>query len=213
MSTTDIPVELERERNELLDSWRKVLSKEGWRRKIEGKIAKYFKCMSSVDDRSKASKIRGIHDALEYRAMKNGLCRGAIFRTEKFVTTIHRSGTKPHQTVHIEHTIPIAELDRQLRAKFFGQPEAATDFLLKFSVCTAFHMEEKSTGITQRYSSKSDAFDDDHADFERPFQRYRPLFAKPSVIWNVFDKVKVDPNTFDFDQHGEIVQRLIAHCS
>ena len=206
--------EIDRECEQLLECWRSLLRNETWRNHLEGKVATYFAAMQSRDDRKQKYKIRAIHDKLGYEAKEDGLCRGAIFRTEKFIKTTNRSGTKSKgQTVHIEHTVPIAELDRQLRSRFYGRSAEGVEFLLNFSVCSAFNITEKSIAVPRGYNSKTDAFNAGHVDQSKPFRRYKPLFESGAVIWNVFDKVPVNPDSFDFDEHGDVVHRLIGHCS
>lgn len=221
--------ELGKERAQLVDTWKKLLAGEGWnwkkllagqgwREELERQIGVYFSLMSSSEDKRHSAKIRQIHDVLGFMAKdgKNGLCAGAIFRTSKFIKETNRvgSGRNGPLTIHIEHTVPIAELDRQLRGRvFFVSDAARVKFLLVHSVTTAFDIHEKTSGISTDYSSKSDAFDKDKLDFKKPFARYKPLFEKGGVVWNVFDKVCVDQEEFTFDHHREIIHRLITECS
>jgi len=163
--------------------------------------------------------IRSFHNHLGYMAKltveDGGLCAGAIYRSARFMEQEQaqrsgrrkRGGEKVKQTVHIEHTVPIKALCDQILLG--GFTEASLHFwLFKCSVCTALHMEEeKLIGPGRR--SHSGALTVGSVEYQRPFMRYESLFKNGCVVWNVFDGTLVDPRTFTFDNHFEVVLRVL----
>ena len=144
------------------------------------------------------------------KAVKGGMCAGAIFRTQAFMQTAERIGTKKGQTIHIEHTVPIAELDREIRKRKFDDETDALSWLLKHSVTTAFHFDQKRylVGV----SSTSEAFRSLSLKLHKPFLRYSKLFEDNEAVWNVFDMKLIEPDRFTFDDHIDIVIRLLIEA-
>jgi hypothetical protein len=142
--------ELENERRQLLDHWRKRLQRNpDW---ISNELYQVQRVLAAsngdVEARaSLGSHLRQLHDKLGFKAKgpisDGGLCAGAIFRTQAFIDTEQRSGSKVGQSVHIEHTFPITELKAAIIKHGFPNYAHALTWLLKHSVATAFHEDEK----------------------------------------------------------------------
>ena len=208
---------LAKEHSQLLSTWRRLLSDKDWKRKLELKAEKYLLAVNSPASRQAAprERLREFHNDLGYRAQpkKNGLCAGAIFRTQAFIENHLRIGKRQEQSVHLEHTVPIAALDKQLRKLHPMTNIEIAGFLIHQSVVTAFHFNEKSTRTRKGYSNKTDAFDVSSADFNKPFKRYHSAIDGAGHIWNVFDKCSVDPDKFTFEHHQDVIRRIIDFCS
>jgi hypothetical protein len=80
-------------------------------------------------------------------------------------------------------------------------------WLLEHSVTTAFHESEKEHLIGR--SSTSDALNPVSPEYSKPFARYQKLHNSAGIVWNVFDAEKVDPETFTFQRHVDLVLRLL----
>jgi hypothetical protein len=46
----------------------------------------------------------------------------------------------------------------------------------------------------------------------KPFLRYERLHGAAGIVWNVFDGQEVHPNRFTFEDHLEIVTRLLEEA-
>jgi hypothetical protein len=46
----------------------------------------------------------------------------------------------------------------------------------------------------------------------KPFLRYERLHGAAGIVWNVFDGQEADPNRFTFEDHLEIVTRLLEEA-
>ena len=167
--------------------------------------------------------IRQIHDFYGWMAKPGtvGLCAGTIYRTELFtkIPLTERNGTKDKnkRTVHIEHTVPIADLERILRANH-ARFHCAADlhkFLMRYSVCVAFsRKEELLLGTARVPTSRNDAFDGGGKLVHSfPFRRYRRLVeymeASGSEAFRVFDIVHgttIDMQRFSFDDHVDVIR-------
>ena len=111
-----------------------------------------------------------------------GICSGAFFYTENFLKIPHgdRTGSKDDSNkikVHIEHTIPIQVIYQLLisQGSVLKSAEDVINFILKYSVCTAFSEQEKSTSIKKGFSySHPDILPGSSIEIDkiRPFKRY-----------------------------------------
>jgi hypothetical protein len=108
--------ELENERKQLLDHWKKRLQKNpDWISDELRQVQRIFSASNGEESAQKSlgSYLRQLHDKLGYKAKGSlsdgGLCAGAIFRTQRFIHTNNRNGSKAGQSVHIEHTFPIKQ--------------------------------------------------------------------------------------------------------
>lgn len=160
------------------------------------------------------SYLRQFHDKLGFKAKgflrDGGLCAGAIFRTQAFIDTALRSGSKVGQSVHIEHTFPIKQLRAEIIKAQLPNYLATLTWLLKHSVATAFHDCEKVH--LRGWTSNSDALNPESAEYSKPFLRYRNLHSAAGIVWNVFDSREVDAQKFTFNDHLEIVVRLLEEA-
>jgi hypothetical protein len=207
--------QLDRERDQLVRFWQSVITKRpNWLTdkysQVE-KIADMGSCGAPVAS-SVSSWLRQFHDKLGFKAKgsaaSGGLCSGAIFRTQRFMQTHSRSGSKKDQSVHIEHTVPICVLRAQVSSRSFSSYTEALAWLLKHSVTTAFHKCEQAH--LKDVSRTSNAFSPTSPDYLRPFCRYRRMFAAGEVIWNVFDRKPIDdPQSFTFDDHIVVLLHLL----
>jgi hypothetical protein len=159
------------------------------------------------------SRLRQFHDKLGFKAKQSikqgGLCAGAIFRTERFIATQERVGAKKGQekTVHIEHTVPVNVLESEIKDRRFCNYTETLAWLLKHSVTTALHQHEEKH-VRER-AKDSGALDPSSREYMKPFIRYDALHNAEGVVWNVFDRVKVDREQFTFDDHLRIVCRIL----
>jgi hypothetical protein len=158
-----------------------------------------------------SSWLRQFHDKLGFKAKGSeadgGLCAGAIFRTQSFMETGSRIGSKKGQSVHIEHTVPICVLRAQILSRSFSSYAEALTWLLKHSVTTAFHHPEQAH--LKAVSRTSEAFLPASVGYLRPFSRYGNVSALEGMVWNVFDRKLVELRSFSFDDHIATVLRLM----
>lgn len=207
---------IEAERDQLIDTWKETFS-DNWFSAPKAPIRALVDTNNTTFDMS----LRHGHNLFGWKAgdtlEKRGLCSGAIYRTERFmdIGQAARCGAKgADKNVHIEHTVPIAELNRQWIA-YLKSHEAsiatAYAWMLCHSVSTAFHINEM--GGIKGYEGKTDAFDPTSSWFNRPFMRYTRKADMPT-IWNVLSGEKIDHQTWTFADHFEQVDRLfdLAEC-
>lgn len=163
---------------------------------------------------SLGSCLRQFHDKLGFKAKGSlaagGLCAGAIFRTQAFIETTERVGSKVDQSVHIEHTFPIRQLTIEITKRPFKEYSATLVWLLTHSVATALHEHEKP--YLKGRSSTSDALDPTSPKYLKPFARYERLHKADGIVWNVFDRVRVDPEVFTFQHHLDLIVRLLEEA-
>jgi hypothetical protein len=207
---------IEAEHDQLVSTWCKVFASQ-WMTSPKAPV----RALLSSDAARFAMSFRHSHNLFGWKAgdtlPKSGLCSGAIYRTEKFMQIAQdiRCGSKgPMRTVHIEHTVPIAELNRQwidYRSKCDPDLPQVYAWLLCHSVTTAFHIDEM--GGIKGYERKTDAFDPASGWFNRPFMRYGMKDDVPAV-WNVLSGEPIDIETWTFADHFEQVVKLfeIAGC-
>jgi hypothetical protein len=154
--------------------------------------------------------LREFHNELGYKALNGGLCAGAIFRTQSFIDTRPRIGSKHGQTVHIEHTVPVCVLDSELKKLKFLDHSETLVWVLKHSVATAFRKSDEAKYL-KGVRNTTNAFSPNPNEENKPFLRYKQLFADNGVVWNVFDREKIEPNRFTFDDHVDVIVRLLRH--
>ncbi len=146
---------------------------------------------------------------------KLGLCSGALYRTENFMKTAqgNRCGkARSGRTIHIEHTVPIATLNKawkEVRANRVPSLAEAYAWMFVHSVTTAVHADEM--GGIRGYERTTRALDRDAHWFNRPFVRY-DFKEKPIVIWNVLTREKIDAATFSFADHFRMIGLLLEEC-
>lgn len=149
--------------------------------------------------------IRHLHNYFGWQAGADRSCVGAVYRTEAFMRLPdeRRCGTKAlGQTIHIEHTVPIATLVRQLSMFLPHEADEAIVWILARSVVTAVTGDidgERYTMVQSGLSRSSHVFTAGHLDECLPFRRYNEM--KHSAIWNVVTGCLVDTKTFSFADH------------
>ncbi|MBY3433695.1 hypothetical protein HFN89_05980 [Rhizobium laguerreae] len=208
---------IEAERSQLIDTWKATFA-DKW-------ISDPKAPVRALVDPAKTSfhmSLRHGHNLFGWKAgdtvRQRGLCSGAIYRTERFMDIEQdaRCGSKgPEKNVHIEHTVPIAELNRQWVAYLRSHRATiahAYAWMLCHSVSTAFHIDEM--GGIKGHEGKTEAFNPMSSWFNRPFMRYTVKDAVP-VIWNVLSRQRIDPQTWTFADHFEQIDRLfdLAGCA
>ncbi len=206
---------IEAERAQLLSQWKSAFKENpDWFSPTLSQISAILRLRTAGPQEQKkiGDYLRKFHDRLGYMAkgtvQAGGVCAGAIFRTTKFMQTSERSAARVNRSIHIEHTTPIWLLREEIVRQELSSPERLLVWLMKHSVTTAIHIqEEKLIERSKRY--RSDALNPSSAEFQRPFLRYKGLFDGGSAVWNVLDGTIVDPDTFTFKQHFEIVARLL----
>lgn len=151
--------------------------------------------------------VRHMHNRFGWQAGGQTLCAGALYRTEDFMALAEadRCGTKAlGQTVHIEHTVPVATLTRCIVGSDRIDPEDTVLWVLTHSVVTG--VTDGPTGERHRMvrhgqATRSHALTPDHVDHDRPFRRYDP--AGHSPIWDIVRGKRIDPERFSFADHRE----------
>ncbi|MGJ4890261.1 hypothetical protein ACQR1Y_18820 [Bradyrhizobium sp. HKCCYLRH3099] len=206
---------IEAERLQLLEHWTTVLERNpDW---IANRFTQVERLLAASRGapatlRALSSCIRQVHDKLGFKAKdslaRGGLCAGAIFRTQAFIDTHTRVGSKLGKTIHIEHTFPVRQLVLEIVKRPFPDYQAMIIWLLTHSVATAFHQSETVHLFGQL--STSDALNSKSAKYLKPFSRYQPLYAAGGKVWNVFDGTIVDINQFTFQDHLDVFRRLLS---
>ncbi|TDK31232.1 hypothetical protein E2F50_19975 [Rhizobium deserti] len=117
------------------------------------------------------------------------------------------------QNVHIEHTIPIAELSRrwtEYRRLNTVDVNDVYAWTLVHSVATAVHHKTEKGGL-RHYESRTDAFNSQSRHFGLPFMRYEHM-DKPPIIWNVLNGERLDPHSWTFADHFSMIDRLMLEA-
>ncbi|MCZ7860930.1 hypothetical protein O9X98_05890 [Agrobacterium salinitolerans] len=208
--------DIEVERDQLVATWTKAFAA-NWMTSPKASVL----ALLASDETKFAMAFRQAHNLFGWKAgdtlSKLGLCSGAIYRTEKFMSLAQdaRCGSKGEgRSVHIEHTVPIAELTRQwVEYRRKHEPDLAQTYawMLCNSVTTAFHIDEM--GGIKGYERKTEAFNPESDWFNRPFVRYGMKEQVPA-IWNVLSGERIDIETWTFADHFQQVERLfdVAGC-
>jgi len=205
-------IAVEKERAQLLDHWKQAIQK-NW---FVDEVAEVRKILAASkgakNQRSIGESLRYFHDRLGFKAKdtldEGGLCKGAIFRTQTFIATTQRSGARgPGKTAHIEHTVPINNLATAIINSQFPDYRDLLIWLLKHSVTTAFHEDEKK--YLEGRENETDALNLALVEYQKPFMRYQKLVKDGGVVWNVLDGTKIDPLTFTFKDHFGVVIKLL----
>lgn len=195
---------------------------------VQSSVERIHRVMSGSekDDSTKArdlsGRIRKLHDLFGYMARgeldEGGLCRGAIYRTSKFINTPqesrkgrrHRLNSREVR-VHIEHTVPVSVLAHGLIDKYNSQSELGCDEILRWilqnSITTAMlhsqGLTKSSDSVVRNgYSCRMPADEYSHA----PFGRYD--FAS-DVIINVFNGSCIDVTNYSLDDHCRVLCELL----
>jgi hypothetical protein len=131
-----------------------------------------------------ADKIRKLHDFYGWMSKgcidENGLCSGAIYRTERYmqIPLNERTGNKlvadGFHRVHIEHSVPINEINKLLHFKIeqLNSPKDVFELIMENSVCTAFSHKEEKSGIRKGFTRKLAYGDQINKKNIFPFERY-----------------------------------------
>ncbi|WP_066725788.1 hypothetical protein [Sphingomonas pituitosa] len=150
--------------------------------------------------------LRHLHNKFGWQAGNNAHCVGAFYRTEAFMGLPDegRCGTKKGQTVHIEHTVPIATLLHAIRStRPQGSPQIAT-WILARSVTTAVadgegrHTERRRI-VKRGFARRSDVLTPGHGDQNFPFRRYDA--ESGARVWDLVSRRMVDPDGFNLADH------------
>jgi len=210
-------IDLHAEREQLISTFRSALAG-GW-------LSRPKACVRALAGPAKddyGMDFRQTHNIFGWMAgnsLRNrGLCSGAIYRSERFMSLpqAERNGSAgPRrslvhlQNIHIEHTVPIAEIKDRWSAYRSGRDVDVVEayaWMFVHSVSTAVHMQEK--GGLGSYERRTDAFDRSSPWFDRPFMRYSVL-EQPPAIWNVLTGERIVPEAWSFRDHFSTVMRLL----
>lgn len=169
----------------------------------------WCKCREGI-----AHSIRQIHDFYGWMAKygKRGLCKGTLYRTVEFmdIGVEHRDGTTgPTRNIHIEHTVPVAVLQKFLNydRNRYNTPEELHWALLSNSICVAMtHDEQKALDICKVARSSNPAYSNAGERIgDRPFLRYESLFdssrGRRFKIVNVVTGKLIDIHSETFEDH------------
>lgn len=165
--------------------------------------------------------IRQIHDYYGWMAKRGprGECAGTLYRSIEFmkVERSARNGTQgPGRNVHIEHTVPVSDLEKTLK-NHINEFQGASDlhwFLLRHSVCVALTAREerelKASGVPPSRNKAFNRRGERELDF--PFRRYQHLASHSTQrgfafrIVNVVLGTEVDLGKFTFEDHVATLQ-------
>ena len=187
-------------------------------------IKKLFELINNIENNPSKDKIKDLirkfNDTFGLKAHKNNynlptdptnLCSGSFYRTSKFINIKFEQRNfinKSFKNIHIEHTIPVEEIYKQLLK--FHEFKSHNEFmlwLLNRSIGTAFHQNQANNKrfpnyylIRDGYNSKSDVFCEKSIGFNKPFMRYATQ-EKNEDIWDVLNKRLIDPNKFTLEDH------------
>lgn len=161
--------------------------------------------------------LRHLHDRFGWQAGRGVLRAGALYRTEAFMNMPddQRCGRKVGQTIHIEHTAPVAILADKLGAYNIKGPVDVLIWLLAHSVTVAVRGGkcksdpdcERNNMVHLGQRDKTHVFEADHEDEGLPFRRYNA--SKHSKIWDVVNKHPIDPNEFSFADHRAVMSKAL----
>ncbi len=149
--------------------------------------------------------VRHLHNRFGWQAGGTALCAGTLYRTEDFMNLpdAARCGTKAAgQTIHVEHTVPVATLTGHIVAADRATPDDTVLWILTRSVVTGVTdgpSGERHRMVHRGQARRSHALSPGHADHDLPFRRYEP--AGHSPIWDVVRGERVDPARFTFADH------------
>ena len=216
--TNDFSAALQRERTQLVDTWKRVFAK------TPDPVAAPFLQLRRLadgtgDKKAVGDDLRKVHDRFGWMAKESspaGKCAGALYRTQAFMRlpADRRVGKKLGQTVHIEHTVPVNVLaTRWLEVRQDGQAHTLAPtfgWVMHHTVATAFHKEEQRT--LKGVSKSTECFVEGAAGFGRPFKRYAGLFAQGGQVWDVYQGALVDPDQFSLDDHFNNVVALVEEA-
>ena len=164
--------------------------------------------------------IRKFNDTFGLKAHKHNpnfpsdpinLCSGSLYRTSKFINIKFEDRNfinKSLKKIHIEHTIPVEEVYKELlKFRRFTNNNELILWLLNRSIGTAFHQIQANKKqfpndylICNGYNSKSDVFYEKSTGFNKPFLRY-VTHEKKEDIWDVLNKRLINPDKFTLDDH------------
>ena len=204
---------LESERAQLISAWAiAVVQLNNRGSLILPQISKIQNASSRLDI---STYLRQIHDFLGFKAKDEvsdrGHCAGALYRTRKFLMTENRSGAKYNQTIHIEHTVPVNILARELISRNDGDL-SLTKWVFKHSVATAMNIKEPGMYLAGRHKY-SNVFNSPSVDYMKPFRRYSRLFeSEDNVVYNVLSGKEIDPDEFTFSHNLSNISKLLEIC-
>ena len=218
---------LEAERAQLERTWARVRSDIPLNRRTHPRRYSELLCsrLGHIDSSDRLNcttghAIRQIHDFYGWMAKQSnnikGACAGTFYRTAGFISTppSSRSGRKLGGNIHVEHTVPVAALNRALPAKFSNSSNfhwlAAHRFILAHSICTAFTKDEEAllSGSVERSTSAHVFSISGDLVGHHPFRRYLPI-AEKIEIYNIVSGEKIDLAMFQFKDH---MRTLIRAC-
>jgi hypothetical protein len=160
--------------------------------------------------------IRQIHDYYGWMAKDGikGKCRGTIYRTKEFIkiNPWDRDGSKKEsRNIHIEHTVPVAVLQKFLKRPdaSYKHPRSLHLDLIHHSVCVAMSHQEQLSMRNIVPNSSNTAFDKNGDPIDnRPFLRYKALQKQnPDFrIINTMTGDEISLEKFTFDDHVKTLQ-------
>ncbi len=159
--------------------------------------------------------VRHLHNKFGWQAGNNIHCAGAFYRTEAFMRLPdqHRCGQKKAQTVHIEHTVPIASIVSAITAARPEGPSQIITWLLARSITTGVAdgkgpEAERRRIVRRGYARRTDLFTPGHADENLPFRRYDATSG--TRIWDLVSRRPIDPDRFTMADHHANLKVALA---
>jgi hypothetical protein len=153
--------------------------------------------------------IRHLHNRFGWQAGGGVHCAGTLYRTENFIRIADekRCGNKKGQTIHLEHTVPIATLALEIKNISKVTPYETLMWVLEHSVITAATHEERQTIVRSGQHRSSNVFTKD-GDRGYPFRRY--CSDRHLLIWDVVNCRLVDREAFTFDCHRQNIAAVLG---
>ncbi len=170
-------------------------------------------CVRLHDNDIRGIDVRHMHNRFGWQAGGSTLCAGVLYRTKDFMALPEaaRCGTRAlGQTIHVEHTVPVATLARHLANADRADAVSTVLWILTRSVVTGVTDGpdgERHRMVRGGQSRQSYSLTPDHADHDRPFRRYDP--ARHSPIWDVVRGEPIDPDHFTFADHRANIETAL----
>lgn len=148
--------------------------------------------------------MRKFHDRLGWKAYGNVRCSGALYRSLNFVDMPVEKRDE-QKAVHIEHTVPIKQLNERWRDKRPHTQDNAERlrWLLENSITTAMLPQEARDYIQKRHNSDNECFHQGQA-YGLPFRRYGSM-----PILNAVTGKLIDPGVWSLTDHWSNMMRLL----
>ncbi|HWJ71144.1 MAG TPA: hypothetical protein VNS79_13970 [Sphingobium sp.] len=174
----------------------------------------FIRLHGNIGGKSDKSDIRQLHNRFGWQAGEGRLCAGTLYRSEKFINLADhdRCATKAlGQTVHLEHTVPVAALARRIAGYERVTPDDTIAWLLGHSITAAVTDGincERRKMVQKGQAWTTHSLVGGHPDEGLPFRRYNPKEHSP--IWDLVKGLPIDPDSFTFADHRANIATVLG---